>query len=418
MPKIPRDPAFDSIFAFLGDPYRFISERCRRFQSDLFQTRLLTTKAICMTGAEAAELFCDNDRFQRKNAAPKRLAKTLAGEGGVQGMDGDAHRHRKALFLEITSDDRALQLADSSHYWWENYATRWQRQEQVVLYDEAREIICRAVCQWAGVPLPDEDVSRRTTDLAAMYEHCGSAGPMHYWARLARKRCERWIEKFIERVRTGDMTPPADSALHKVAWHRELNGNYLPPRIAAVELLNVIRPTIAVSVWIAQAALALHEYPECRERIATSGDSYAEHFGQEVRRYFPFVPFVGAKVKRDFEWRGYRFPQGTRVMLDLYGISHDERYWEAPQAFRPERFAKWEPNPFTFIPQGPGDRATNHRCPGEKIAIELLRVAVQVLASELAYEVPPQDLALDFGRMPALPKSRFIIERVRTAVTV
>jgi fatty-acid peroxygenase len=415
MPKIPRDPAFDSIFALLGDPYRFIGKRCRRFQSDLFQTRLLTTKAICMTGVQAAELFSDNARFQRHNAAPKRLAKTLAGVGGVQGLDGERHRHRKALFLEIVADDRVARLAEGSRYWWRNYALRWQSEDRIVLYEEAREIVCRSVCQWAGVPLPAEDVARRTRELAAMYEYCGSAGPMHYWARIARRRCERWIGELVAQTRRGEMTPPADSALHKVAWHRELNGNYLEPRIAAVELLNVLRPAIAVSVWMTHAAVALHEHPECRERLRSDGEPYAEMFAQEVRRYFPFVPFIGAKVARGFEWNGYHFAKGTRVLLDLYGTNHDERYWDTPQAFRPERFATWKPDPFSFIPQGPGDRALNHRCPGEGIALALLKVAAAFLTEELTYEVPPQDLALEFSSMPALPKSRMQIAKVRLA---
>ena len=120
-------------------------------------------------------------------------------------------------------------------------------------------------------------------------------------------------------------------------------------------------------------------------------------------------------MKRDFEWLGYRFERGTRVLLDIYGTNHDERHWDTPHTFQPDRFATWEPNPFTFIPQGPGDRATNHRCPGERIAISLISTAAKFLAEELTYDVPPQDLSLDFGRMPALPKSRFKIERVRTS---
>jgi fatty-acid peroxygenase len=414
MPKIPSDPAFDSIFAMLGDPYRFIGERCRRLQTDLFETRLLTTKAICMTGADAAELFCDNDRFRRHGAALKRLEKTLAGQGGVQGLDGDSHVHRKALFLSIVTDERAAQLADTSAYWWAKYAERWTNEERVVLYDEAREIVCRSVCEWAGVPLPEEDVARRTRELAAMYEYCGAAGPMHYWARIARQRCERWIKKIIEQVRAGELTPVADSALHKVAWHRRHNGNYLDPQIAAVELLNVLRPTVAVSVWITQAALALHKHPHWRTRLAAGDATHAEMFAQEVRRFFPFVPFIAAKVKRDFEWHGYRFKEGSRVMLDLYGINHDARYWDTPDEFRPERFADWQPNPFTFIPQGPGDRATNHRCPGERLAIELISAAAKFLVEDITYDVPPQKLELDFGNMPPLPKDRFQINNVKT----
>ncbi len=51
MPRIPRDKSLDSTLALLSDPHRFISTRCRRYQSDLFETRLLLQRTICMTGA-------------------------------------------------------------------------------------------------------------------------------------------------------------------------------------------------------------------------------------------------------------------------------------------------------------------------------------------------------------------------------
>lgn len=70
MPRIPRDKRFDSTLALFRDPYEFISKRCRRYGSDLFQTRLLLQKTICMTGPQAAELFSDQSRFIRRHARP------------------------------------------------------------------------------------------------------------------------------------------------------------------------------------------------------------------------------------------------------------------------------------------------------------------------------------------------------------
>lgn len=66
--ELPRDPLPDSTFAFAVRGYLFISERCRRYQSDLFQTQRLFQKTICMLGDEAATLFYDNERFERKEA--------------------------------------------------------------------------------------------------------------------------------------------------------------------------------------------------------------------------------------------------------------------------------------------------------------------------------------------------------------
>ena len=85
MARIPREKSFDATVALLRDPYEFVSKRCRRYGSDLFQTRLMLRKTICMTGPESAELFYDQSRFMRQGATPGRIQKTLFGRGGVQG---------------------------------------------------------------------------------------------------------------------------------------------------------------------------------------------------------------------------------------------------------------------------------------------------------------------------------------------
>ena len=73
-------------------------------------------------------------------------------------------------------------------------------------------------------------------------------------------------------------------------------------------------------------------------------------------------------MRKDFEWRGYRFPKGTRVLLDLYGINRDARVWAQPEEVRPERFASWDGGAFNFVTQ---DAASGYRCPGEPLAIVL-----------------------------------------------
>lgn len=89
MPEIPREKLPDSTLPLLLEGYEFIPRRCQRFGSDLFETRLLLQKMICMTGADTAQVFYEEARFQREGAAPARVQKTLFGKGGVQCLDGE-----------------------------------------------------------------------------------------------------------------------------------------------------------------------------------------------------------------------------------------------------------------------------------------------------------------------------------------
>ena len=411
MVPLPKDSRLDGTLAIAREPYTFISQSCQHYRSDVFETRLLLQPFICMRGAEAAELFYDTSRFGRAGVAPGRVQKTLFGQGGVQGLDGEVHRHRKAMFMSLMTRRRIQQLVQTTAETWHSAAARWERQGEVVLFYEVRELLCRAVCAWAGVPLAEGEVRRRTDDFGAMIDGVGGVGPRHWRGRRARHRANRWIERIIDAVRTRKLEPPEGSALSVVAWHRDLGGELLDKRVAAVELVNILRPVVAVDRYIAFTALALHEHPECWERLEAEA-TYTE-FVQEVRRVYPFFPFVAAQVKRDFEWHGYRFPEGRKVLLDLYGTNHDERVWKEPETFQPERFRTWNGSAYNFIPQGGGDHFQNHRCAGEWITIALMKGALDFLTKSLRYTVPQQDLSVSLSRLPAVPKSRLVIREVR-----
>lgn len=415
MGEIPRDQSLEGTLNLIREGYQFISNRCRRYETDVFETRLLLEKTLCMRGEEAARLFYDNDRFKRQGAAPSRVEKTLLGEGGVQGLDGDAHRRRKEMFMSLMSPDQIEDLVALLRKEWKRALGRWKHLEKVVFFYAVRRILCRAVCAWAGVPLKASEVRRRTNDLGAMIDGSGATGLRHWRGRWARGRAEEWLIDLIEQVRREERTVDEDSALYVIAWHREEGGTLLDPRIAAVELLNVLRPMVAVARYITFLAMALHDYPEYREVVSTGEEQDVEHFVQEVRRYYPFFPFVAARVKASFEWNGYRFPEGRRVILDLYGTNRDERLWDEPETFRPERFQEWDESPFSLIPQGGGDHYHHHRCAGEWITIELMKEAVHLLTTEMTYDVPPQDLNIDLSRIPAIPESRFVLRTVRPA---
>ena len=425
---IPRDPQVDSSLALLADPYRFIATRCREHGSDVFEARLLLRPTLCLTGPEAARLFYDGERFARSGAAPEALRATLFGEGGVQGLDGERHRHRKALFMRLTAPDAVQALAGTVRPAWRRAAAGWPPGQPVVLYDAAREVFTRAVCTWAGVPLPEAEVRQRTRQLSLLFDGAGALGLPHLKARRARHAADAWARSLIEAVRSEAGAPAHETALTCIAHHRDANGELLPAPVAAVELLNLLRPTVAVAVYAVLAAHALHQQPGQREALLQATPEEAPMamacFIHEVRRYYPFFPAVAARTRRSFTWNGYEFPAGRRVLLDLYGTNHDARAWQTPGAFRPERFrpdrraverpgsertGPPEQRPYSFVPQGGGQPSHHHRCPGEGIAESLMKQTLQFLLHELHYTLPPQDLSIDMSRLPALPRDRLML---------
>lgn len=409
---LPNAPGFDSTLALQQEGYDFIRNRCQQMGTDVFETRLLLKPTICMVGREASELFYDETKFQRSGAAPSRLKKTLFGQQGVQGLDGEAHRHRKAMFMALMTKQSLDELVQTNHAYWLAAIKDWQlRDSPIVLKQAAAEVLTQSICHWTGVPLEDNEVKLRTQQFIHMIESASKIGFRHWQGRRARHLMERWCRKLIHQTRTKQLQVEPDKALYKIAMHQQLDDNLLSEQVAAVELLNVLRPTVAITYYIVLTALALHQYPHEAKRL--DSDEARHRFVQEVRRFYPFFPATVAQVKHTFEWQGYNFSQGTRVMLDLYGTNHDERLWPNPEQFWPDRFLSNEPDQFSLIPQGGGDYWQHHRCAGEWLTLSIMELALKVLTREMEYEVPGQNLFVPHNKMPTLPESGFVLCKVK-----
>jgi len=411
--RIEQDKGIDKTLDLLEEGYLFIKNRVDKYKSDIFETHLLGEKVICMTGEEAAKLFYDTERFQRNGAAPKRIQKTLFGENAIQTMDGPAHIHRKQLFLSLMTPQHQKQLAELVMKRWEASIVKWEDSKKIVLFDEAKEILCQIACYWAGVPLVESEIKSRAEDFSSMVDAFGAVGPRHWKGKMARTRTEEWIKEVIEDVRSGRLKSEDNSVLYAMAFYRELDGSQMDSQMAAVELINVLRPIVAISTFITFAALALYEHPECKKKLISGDSNYLEMFVQEVRRYYPFGPFIGARVRNDFTLNGYELKKGMLVLLDMYGTNHDSRIWEKPDEFHPERFKNWRGSLFKFIPQGGGDPSKTHRCPGEGITVEIMKTTVDFLVNKIEFEVPEQDLSYSLSKMPTLPESGFIMTNVK-----
>ena len=403
--KIPHDESLDNSLNLLEEGYLFINNRVERFKSDIFEARLLGQNVVCMRGKEAAKVFYDTEKFKRKGAAPKRIQQTLFGVNAIQTMDGEAHLHRKLLFMSLLTPPHQQELAKLTSKQWEMAINRWESADKVVLFDEAKDILCRVVCQWAGVPLPESEVSERASDFISMIYAFGKVGPEHWKGRNARNRAEQWIRGVIEDVRSGILEANQGTALYEMAFHKKPDGNQLDTQMAAVELINVLRPIVANATFITFAALALHDYSDEKEKLQSGNDDYFDMFIHEVRRFYPFGPFVGARVQNNFTWNNYRFKKGTLVFLDMYGTNHDSRLWDKPNDFNPSRFEEWNGSLFDFIPQGGGDPSQGHRCPGEGVTVEVMKVTLKYLVNQIEFDIPNQDLNYSLDEMPTLPKS-------------
>ncbi|MFJ7158213.1 cytochrome P450 [Streptomyces sp. NPDC101118] len=419
----------DSTLSLLAQGYGWLPERRRRTGGGPVRTRLLGRPAVAVGGPGAVGFFYDERHVRRHAALPGPVLDTLFGRGAVHTLDGTPHRVRKGMFVRLLMDEaRVRDLVERVDTLWSRELARAPGRP-IAVFDTASQVLARAVCGWAGLPLSQRAVRRTARDCVAMVDGFATPGPRHWRARRARKRQEKQFARLVQGARAAAPRDghAAPSVLEAVARHRDAEGRLLDPHTAAVELLNVVRPTVAIAWFAAFAAHALHAWPAEAARLRADGadgpggaggtdrTDRARAFAHEVRRYYPFAPFAAGRAATDLEWQGEHIPEGTLVLLDLYGQDHDPRTWHDPERFDPERFAGGPPDPDTLVPQGGGDPTTGHRCPGEDITIAVLTVLAARLAAQ-EYAVPDhQDLSIPLRRVPTRPRSGVVITPVTPA---
>ena len=400
----------DRTFELLREGYSW-AQRVRGGASAV-PVRLLGRRAALVGGPEGVRRFYD-ERLRRRGALPPPVALVLFGPGTVHGLDDTAHHHRKAWYVDLLTAQSVALLGERAEREWKAAVGRWASRDRVVLFDEAVQVLGAAVLDWAGVPVPPAQLPGRARQLASVVDGFATPGPTYARAAWDRVRLDRWAAGLVRSTRADELQPPPGSALASVAALTGRDGRALPATTAGVALLNVVCPTVAVAWFVTFAGLALHEYPEWRDRIRDGDDAALGAFAHEVRRAAPFVPVLAAKARTAQDVLGVSVPRGGLVVLDVHGTDHDPRQWPDPERFDPGRFLadgtmpQWDPD--ALVPQGGGDVRTGHRCPGEDVVLTMIAVATRVLAG-LAITLPAQDLRMDLRRVPTRPRSGVVLQ--------
>ena len=195
---------------------------------------------------------------------------------------------------------------------------------KVVLLPEAQEVLFRAVCRLAGVPLTDSDARRWTAAFAAMVDGAGADRATELAGYAAAGAGRALGPKHRRRTSvTASSMCRREAPLHVIAFFRGPDGEPLDlqgrcgraDQHSAADrrrrLVRDLRGTGAAPV------------SRCRRMLENGDEGELERFVQEVRRFYPLFPAVGGRVQKPFDWRGHHFAEGTWVILDLYGTNHD-----------------------------------------------------------------------------------------------
>eukprot|EP01102_Stenamoeba_stenopodia_P009109 TRINITY_DN2671_c0_g1_i1.p1 TRINITY_DN2671_c0_g1~~TRINITY_DN2671_c0_g1_i1.p1 ORF type:complete len:544 (-),score=116.99 TRINITY_DN2671_c0_g1_i1:90-1721(-) len=108
---------------------------------------------------------------------------------------------------------------------------------------------------------------------------------------------------------------------------------------------------------------------------------------KEILRLFPSAPLGGRATTTAVDLNGYSIPEYTSIIIPNWNLHRNEKYWNNPLEFDPERFMTSEKghHPFAWVPFGAGARS----CIGQRISMAESRIALAYILR--AFEILPID---------------------------
>lgn len=395
--------------------YNLLGELREDVDAPVVKAEFFNKSITVIYGEEAARKFYDPENFKREGAMPKPVLKTLFGEDGVQTLDGKAHHHRKNYFMDLMTPER---MEEYHQVLAKHLSEALDKQHgEFELFDLANKVLFNAISEWSGINLAKfdkETLEKLAENQISMISSAVTSPTDHMKGISDRKESEKWAQELIKEARKHPVPGKENRALYTFANATDLNGELLPVEVAAVDLLNIIRPTVALTVWVALMGHALFAKEGIYNALQADFANLQDPFIQEMRRYYPFFPMLPAISISDVEIDGYEIPKDSWVVLDVYGTNHDERNLVLPEQFDIERYIgkakdlSYEEE-YEMIAQGGGKFREMHRCAGEWITLHSMRVFSDHLVNKYEFTVPEQDWTIAMNQFPTYPNSKALL---------
>ena len=109
---------------------------------------------------------------------------------------------------------------------------------------------------------------------------------------------------------------------------------------------------------------------------------------KETLRLHPAIPMLPRSCNEEQLINGYTIPAGSMVMVNIWAMHRNPRYWKDPEWFNPERFENGNLNfvggDFKYLPFGFGRRM----CPGLAFGLANVEAALVQLLYNFDWKLP------------------------------
>jgi cytochrome P450 len=325
-------------------------------------------------------------------ATANPLLGPLLGPRSVMLLEEPEHLTRRKLMLPSFHGQAVQADAEMMALVAKREIERWPVGEPFVLWPRMQDVTLDVVMR--AVFGPDSQGPRLQPLRERLRELTGWMNEPRNLARLAvlgpgwvtrskgyREAMGAVEHEVMEEVRRRKAAPEngAPDVVSMLVHARYEDGAPLSDQDLRDELVTLLSdgPTSSTLAWTFERLLRNPDKLELlRDDIIGGDGGYLDAVVKETLRLRPPVPVVVRTLLEPMTLGGYDLPAGAIVAPCIHLIHRDERWYEQPHRFLPERFVGRQPGTYTWIPFGGGVR----RCLAASYAeMEMKRVLRVVL---------------------------------------
>jgi cytochrome P450 len=436
----PRLPIAGNALSFMRDPLRFL-RGARERHGDVVRVAIGPLEVTLLSHPDLVEdVLVTRNRLWQKDRYLHTTLRPVLGDG-LLSSEGDFWRRQRRLAQPAFHRDRIRAYAEIMVQHAGRLAAQWRDGEVRDVHKDMMHLTLEIVAETlfgANVGDQAEEVgSALESVLAVVSDPLELFFPiLKHLPTPQRRRFGRGVVRLdaivygiIEKRRASGAGETND-LLSMLLHARDEDGSSMSDRQLRDECMTLFlagHETTALNLsW---TWLLLSRHPAVREKLSRElaevlGDRpatfddlpnlrYAGHVIAESLRLYPPAWSMGREAREDVELGGYRISRGDQVWFCPWAIQRDSRWFDDPDAFRPER---WEGDlakslhRYAYFPFGGGPRF----CIGQAFAQMEAVLLLATLARSFHLDVQPAPRPVPEPSVTLRPKHGLRV-RVRRA---
>ena len=121
--------------------------------------------------------------------------------------------------------------------------------------------------------------------------------------------------------------------------------------------------------------------------------TYVKQCVEEGMRLYPPAYYVDRMSIKEDAWGAHTIPKDTMILLAMYELHRDARFWESPEKFKPERFDALNKKDFSdyYFPFGAGPRM----CVGNNFAMYEMILVVAIVVKKYSLSASAKEIEIN-----------------------